>query len=66
MKQEREIALLRVKEELENNEFFSQHKRDRGTKPKGDDLLTKELKVQDPKIMRSLFRHLLKLVRKDP
>ena len=39
--------------------------RDRGTKPKGDDLFTEELKVQDPKIMRSLFRHLIKLVKKD-
>jgi hypothetical protein len=45
MQLDREIALLKVKEELENNEFFSQHKRDRGTKPKGNDLLTKDLKV---------------------
>lgn len=45
MQIDREKALLKVKEELENNEIFLKHKRDRGTKPKGDDLLTKDLKV---------------------
>jgi hypothetical protein len=41
--------------------------RARGTKPQGGaNLCTKDIKVREPKMLRSMTRNVLKIVREDP
>ncbi len=55
-----------INDRLLKNKLIMNHLRARGTKPQGTNLCTKDIKVREPKMLRSIMRNILKIVREDP
>lgn len=55
-----------INDRLLKSNFIMNHLRARGTKPQGTNLCTKDIKVREPKMLRSMMRNILKIVREDP
>lgn len=55
-----------INKRMRKNKIINEHLRARGTKPQGNDLCTRDIKVREPKILRSMMRNILKKARNDP